>query len=83
MRGFVIFPVRAESPGVRCVSAAVRRMFASVADEDSVMFKVGRHSPVEEAGAEIVGGVKGVVPTVHVPIFHWGVARCWRRLEYS
>ena len=69
MRGFMVVTVEAEGPDFRSIGATVGRVFAAVADENDVLFEVKWQCPVKEAGAEVIGGVKGMDPTVHGPVF--------------
>ena len=82
MRGFMVVPVEPEGPNFRCVGATVGRVFAAITHENNVLFEVEWQSTVKEAGAEVIGGVERMKPTVHGPVFRRSGAQRWRRLEY-
>ena len=65
----MIVTVGAEGPDFRGIGATVGRVFAAVTDENDVLFEVKWQCTVKEAGAEVIGGVEGMDPTVHGPVF--------------
>ena len=77
----MIVVVLTEGADLGGICAAMKGMFASIADKDGVVLKVDRRGAVQKSRAAIVRGIERVRPTVRGPVLGRGGTRRGGGLE--